>query len=328
MTEKIVRFFSPGGGVGWYRSVNPCIALADAGVDALYREEVPVKQDGTLAGLDGVEVLHFGVPTAPAAVYAIEQGRREGRRVIVDVDDDVWSHSPNHPQHEAFIAQESPENVRKACRAATVVTCSTAPLAKRIKRETGAKEIVVVPNAVNPRFFPRYNRPPWPIFVGWAGGFQHNEDMPLAVPGLLRLQQQFGRNVEIHIFGGDLLKGTDILHYYHPWMTRVPDHCARIGGLHVAFAPLRKSRWNRSVSAIKFLEHAMHETPMVLSAEGDYPGRPALYAHSDHDWYYRLRDLATDQRKREDLGRRAYETTLERDTTDVRLPLYRQVLGL
>ena len=131
----------------------------------------------------------------------------------------------------------------------------------------------------------------------------------------------------------DPLAGTPGPRRIHPWTTSVPAHYRNIATLDMALAPLENSRFNRSKSALKWMEHSLHGTPMVLSdvpcyREAADDGLTALFAADATRFARQLRRLADDPALRLDIGLRARGEVLARHTIDRRVPLYREVLGL
>ena len=66
-------------------------------------------------------------------------------------------------------------------------------------------------------------------------------------------------------------------------------HYRNIAAYHVGLAPVENSRFNRSKSALKWMEYALHGTPAVLSAVPCYEGaarhgETALLAADKHEW--------------------------------------------
>lgn len=334
MAASVVFFRSDWQGCGFYRCEQPVAALVRAGVAASVADRVPTRNQGAaIAALrTPAAALVFQRPMALGLPEVIAVARREGRRVLVELDDDVWSLAPHNPAAPHF-TREALDRVRDCIRAAHGVIASTTALAARIAAVTGQREIAVIPNAVDPALAgpPREAEADRPLVVGWAGGASHRADFRVARDGVLALQRR--GDTEVHFYGDDPLAGTPGPRRIHPWTTSVPAHYRNIATLDMALAPLENSRFNRSKSALKWMEHSLHGTPMVLSdvpcyREAADDGLTALFAADATRFARQLRRLADDPALRLDIGLRARGEVLARHTIDRRVPLYREVLGL
>lgn len=325
------------GGCAWYRCQLPARALAAAGVAVASTTALRVRTRPVAGSLTAItEVLDLGRvtviqrPIRHQLRALIERAADQGARIIVDLDDDFWSLTPDNPATRHILATGGLTHLVHACRAASAVIVSTPALARRVSRETGQRNIAVIPNAIDPALFPPCPIPPDGLIrVGWAGGSSHRNDLRLIAPALSRLTRD--PRVQCHTFGVDLLP-PDVPHLHHQWADAIPEHYRRIGILDVAAAPLTTERFNRSKSNVKWLEHAAHGTPMVLSpllpyTESARDNDTALFADTPRDWYRQLHRLVADPILRWDIGQSAYQTVMAQHTIARRLPLYREVLA-
>lgn len=334
MAASVVFFRSDWQGCGFYRCEQPVAALVRAGVAASVADRVPTRNRG--AAIEALRTpaaaLVFQRPLAPGLPEVVAVARREGRRVLVELDDDVWSVAPHNPA-APFFTREALGRLGDCIRAAHGVIASTPALAARIGAVTGQREIAVIPNAVDPALAgpPRGDAAQRPLVVGWAGGASHRADFRVARDAVLAAQRW--SMTEAHFYGDDPLAGTPGPRRIHPWTASVPAHYRNIAAFDAALAPLENSRFNRSKSALKWMEHALHGTPMVLSdvpcyREAATDGTTALFAADAKAFALLLRRLVLDPALRESIGAAAQAEVLARHTIDRRLPLYKEVLGL
>jgi glycosyltransferase involved in cell wall biosynthesis len=325
-------------GCGWYRMEQPCRALVAAGVAAEVSTRLPVVFGASDTATRRVvrlrteaPALVFQRPLADFTRQAVEIAAGEGRSVWVELDDDCWS-LPAHDPAARQITREMVANLTAACRAATGVIVSTPNLAHRVTRQTGQRNVVVIPNAIDPLAMPPPPLlPPGPLVVGWAGSASHSRDMALALPALRAVAAL--PDILVSIQGEDLLAGTGIPHRHAPWTPDVRHHYLRAALLRVAIAPLLPSAFNAAKSSIKWLESAWFSTPMVLSRVGPYARdiehrRTGLLADGAAAFKRHLTSLANDPALRAAIGQAAREEVLAKHLIAHRVPEYMQVLGL
>jgi len=328
-------------GCGYYRIRLPARVVGGRVSDWL---DVRGRPDGRreYAGLGPVNL--FQRPSVPALRDAVAEINAIGARAWVEIDDDVWALSY---QNAAAVGwpRQAQQCAAQAIRAAAGVTVSTEPLAGIVSRWN--RNVVVIPNAVDPADFPAFvrgARDPEIIRVGYFGSYTHSEDIKLALSAMLAVARRPG--VELHFGGFDPLAGRsrdprvtewreyDGLRYrYHGWATDLREHYANIASLDVAVGPLTRVSFNESKSAIKWIEHAMCGTAMVLSAARPYVdavrhGETGLLAKTPADFYKYLTLLATKPELRQSIGQAAFAEVSTRHTIQARAAQWREVLCL
>jgi glycosyltransferase involved in cell wall biosynthesis len=347
----VVRFYAAGqNGCGWYRCVQPAAALAAAGVPcgvsyrivggtslAPDRPRIVPQETGDARRLPAIPptfiretapVVVFQRPMTPLVGQMVELAAREGRRVIVELDDDMWSIAP-HNETARAVGRAELAILERSCRVAGAVIVSTAALAAVVARRTGQRRIAVIPNAIDPALAVAPGRPVAPTVVGWAGSSSHRADFRAAVPALAEAARRPG--VVVRLAGYDGLQGTAVPHEFLPWTASIPAHYANVATFDIALAPLEGGRFNAAKSAVKWMESALFATPMVLSDVGPYAGAEvgpgaALKAAGPADFAKQLRRLLADPGLRAQIGGAARADVLARHTIDRRIPAYREVL--
>jgi glycosyltransferase involved in cell wall biosynthesis len=333
---KSVVFLGVGpDGCGWYRGVQPVAALAAVGVRASIQRHLTRTFKGavTVALKLDADTLVIQRPLPPEMPSVVACAAKEGRRVVIELDDDVWSMAPHNPAARHF-GRATLDRLAECCRLAHCVIVSTAPLAARVRAVTGQREIVVIPNAVDPALAGPERTETSPIIVGWAGGASHRADFRVARDAVIRAQSLPG--VDVHFYGDDPLCGpppTPGPRAIHGWTADMATHYRNISGFHIGLAPVENSRFNRSKSSLKWIEYSLHSTAAILSAVPCYEGfavhgETALLAADKHEWERALMRLMRDEGLRRELGEAAREEVLARHTIAHRLPLYREVLAL
>lgn len=337
--DRPAWFAVDSGGCRWYRCELPARVAGGVVRDGIERHRDP------LTGL--VDAYHgagspsvFSRPAARDILAIIRDIKSAGGRVVVDLDDDVWAIGANHPQRRAW-RKDHTVSLAAALRLADRATVSTQPLAETVRRYN--RDVRVVANAIDPTDFPEVVRPDDGIVrLGWAGSLTHVTDLRPVLPALLELGRR--PDVELHFYGYDpfhdyrqgrptpgVRTHRGVPYVYHAWAA-LPDHYAAIGTLDIAIAPLLDNPFNWAKSAVKWLEHAMHGTAMVLAdvypyREAAEHGVTALLAATPADWRKYLTLLIERRDLRERIGARARAVVLARDTIGRRAAEWRGALS-
>jgi glycosyltransferase involved in cell wall biosynthesis len=233
-----------------------------------------------------------------------------------------------------------------AIRAATGVTTSTPTLGAALSKWN--RNVRVIPNAVDPfdflvdgkANFARFNDDV--ITVGYAGSYSHLHDLKIVMPVLYEIGRLPG--VRLEVFGYDpwqpltgkeqetgVLTYQDLTYVSHGWELNLRRHYQRIGRIDIAIAPVLDTPFNRSKSAIKWMEHGIWATPMVVSDVNCYTetvrhGETAFVAKDTRDFRKYLTALVGSARLREEIGLAAQRDVLAHHTLTQRRALWREVL--
>jgi glycosyltransferase involved in cell wall biosynthesis len=301
------------GGCGFYRIAEPMAALKRAG----HQVNVRVQRQGF------IEYAHLGNCGGPAELAviqrivlpdmapAVRRLRTPPRRVIYEIDDDMFSIDPGNP--DAFRLYNSP-NIRDTLRLCAdqshLVTVSTEPLAEVMRRECSTP-VVVLPNCVPDGMFeierPRFDRPR----IGWAGGMGHDNDMRCALTPLRRFLDRTPE-ADLHIIGHDFRRTIARPRvYWSSWLTPMATYWRAID-FDIGIAPLAPTIFNRSKSALKALEYGALGIPTVASDAAPYReiiqhGVTGFLVQRDDQWVSYLRELTYDADLREQMGQAARE---------------------
>ncbi|MEU0467315.1 glycosyltransferase [Amycolatopsis sp. NPDC006131] len=230
----------------------------------------------------------------------IEKWRREGRRVIVDVDDAFdWL-----PANHGIAGKFTTEPLHRACRAASVVTCSTFALIGLYSHGHGVVVRNCVPEAtIGQQRVGRGERQPW---VGWVGSLAaHPNDLQQCGDGVARALRAtdaafafVGPETDAHRVTATLA-----------WNPPAPDFVTlgtvslrTLPSVLVEFdagiVPLEPSRFNAAKSWLKGLEYSAAGVPAVASPTPEYRAMAGLdgclLASRPGQWFDQLHRLLTD----------------------------------
>jgi hypothetical protein len=257
-------------GISWWRNIRPLTELqrAHGDIDVKFMgENVP------LADLLAADIVIFYRPVTPKSLGFIEQCKTLGKKVIIDIDDNLWRLPPGHPSEADY--NEHAQTLAKIYAHADGIWCSTDPIMDFADARDGRG--VVVANAVLPEDLP--DKPsPYRGFVCWRGSqSQHadieNEDSKaLFEKNADRFQRWF--------FWG-----------YHPASMRAANAkgLKRVGlveyifglsiqGINLMWKPLQENQFNDAKSNIAWIEATLAGAVCVTN----YAHKPGWEMAIDH----------------------------------------------
>lgn len=249
-------------------------------------------------------------------IKAIKTIKANGKKVVYDLDDNIWHIPVWNPAHGAFAPIR---DLFDACiRECDYIVCSTGALQAAIKRNTKVKTPVkVIHNAVD---FDLFHALPdlgtGKVTVGWGGSATHDKDIE-AVFSLIPELLEKNRDMLFSSVGAELGALAD-----HPRVTprlHVPiaEYPARLASWRwdVFLAPLVDNPFNRSKSNIKMLEAAALKKPILVSPVGPYLDFCRLDKDLDwllcktlQQWKDKINALVNDTGLREHYGNLLYVT--------------------
>lgn len=250
-------------------------------------------------------------PTSIALGQCIPLLRKEGVRVIIDVDDDLELLSARHPSWVALqnMPEHSSKVLRPACKHADVVVCSTPQIMERLAPHNGvvvrnrlpAHHFDVEPDVAFMEINPYTEEPhiAWPVAIG-----THPDDGQEVRNSLSRL------GYPVRVVGPYNPRGKSVLGVDPIFDGEVPFDrwMARVATIHTGIAPLNSTPFSEAKSALKPLELAAANVPFVRSLTPEFELLGAgLGAEGKNGWYRQLKRLMEDDMLRKEEKERNYE---------------------
>ncbi|MER5859180.1 glycosyltransferase [Streptomyces sp900105245] len=309
MTTCEVFGWENGSAGGYYRVQLPMRSLAGLGHAVAGGTALPADwlRDHPDMIVVGQRVLE------PRASRLWQEMAAAGRRLIFEIDDDLWNVDRSSPFFHGLMQREDVrENLRRNIEVAHAVTVTTEPLADRVR--TINPRVHVIPNAVPDWLLDHRpaRRTDGIITVGWGGDGTHAmdwEDHAEPIRGF------FSRHphTEMHCMGADYDLGLtpEGRTRFTPWIQGVEPYLHAVD-YHIGIAPLRKHVFNHSKSALRTLEYAALGIPVVASAVGPYARHvreevTGYLVRRPHEWDGFLNVLANDADLRDRMGAAARE---------------------
>jgi glycosyltransferase involved in cell wall biosynthesis len=169
------------------------------------------------------------------------------------------------------------------------------------------------------------------LIVGWAGSDTHAGDFAILPAGLFR-QINADRRLIVHAIGPNYFSRLGVHPgkiAHDPWFDDLVDYYRHLN-FDIALIPLADNGFNRSKSAVKFLEMSALGIPSIASAAGPYAdvvdhGRTGFLARSERDWSKYLTKLINSPDLRARIGSAAREWA-RTQTVDRHAALWEQAL--
>lgn len=315
------------GGVGWYRIINP---LEKLGADV---QKSTFFIDGPKSALElkaRGDIWVTKPMDSPQVVMELFTDRDfAGTQIVLDLDDDPFNLNTSHPAYQSFKDKEP--IYKMFIRSADHIICSTEHI-KNVVKDLNPK-ITVIPNAIDPSIWKvkKKRRKDGKVRIGWFGSSSHLSDIDILHSFMRDILVKYPQ-VEFHLagFSYENLKEERVFHYpptkgYEEYPQFVADK-----DIDIAIAPLIDTQFNRAKSNIKWLEHSMLETPMVLSDVIPYNQcvknyKTGYLAKNKSQWIKYLSWLIESEEKRKEIGKAAKEAVLKDWTIDKQLPKYQKL---
>jgi GT2 family glycosyltransferase/glycosyltransferase involved in cell wall biosynthesis len=269
-------------------------SVADAAATSRYHADVILTQ-------------RHAVPSVAAAVALLEHARKTGAALIYDLDDDLLSVPPEHPEATELAAKAAV--VELLVRQSDIVRTSTAALAARIAPL--ARRVQLARNALDERIWLPGPRLPEDRYGGIGilcmGTMTHDADFAVLLPALTEIHRQFGDQIHVDLIG--FVSGVEV----PAWIRRLAPtpHAGRSyagfvqwlrtsGPWDIGLAPLANTPFNACKSAIKVLDYAALGLASLASEVTAYQGSLAdgaggiLVPNTTAAWYEALSRLIRD----------------------------------
>jgi len=202
----------------------------------------------------------------------LEERRRRGLKTLAEYNDNYYEPAPWSPVAEPWASPL----VWQAYE--TIMSCSDGVLVTGEGLRELFSKTTRTPIHVLPNFFPRalptfddaYAKPTDTVNIGWAGSLGHMADILTWVPLLRSLVADYPQ-VRVHLMGNDTLPA--LFNFppdrvrFRPWGT-MDEYFDFWRDVHIGFAPLLDTPYNRCRSDVKALEMcASCVVPIVQNAQ-------------------------------------------------------------
>jgi glycosyltransferase involved in cell wall biosynthesis len=292
-----------------YRLKVPLDALAARGHEVAFDNRMPDEWR------EKADIFIAQRTCLPPASSLLQRLAGEGRKIVYELDDDLFSINPRANPH-AWVFRD--HGIRKLIaeniRAASLVTVTTEALAKVCRRYND--NVVILPNYLPASVLdipiPSRRLPPGDgtTVIGWGGSATHERDWLQAARAVSDVLGE-REDVRMRFLGTQYARGLPRASVdYLGWTRDLDAHYRRVSRFDIGLAPLENITFNKSKSALKVAEYMMLGVPAVASPSPAYVdlidhGTNGFIAKSPEDWAKLLRELVNDAELRTIVGQQA-----------------------
>lgn len=298
---KIAYFLRDDGAQGYYRAELPFTTMSRHTPALTYRIKGGNDEAHIAKGLEGAEIVFLPRISDLRFVTLAKELRKEGKKIVTDLDDNPFAVSPLSDSYKFFGTEETQvqfpdgrvlpvwvdghnidiqanrrkiELIGEGLRGADMVTTTTNLLAKVLSEFNN--NVVVLPNCLDLNLWKKLPliKNEDEVRLLWAGGSSHYEDwMLIAEP--LRVVMKKYPNTKLVLLG-EKFDGTlkdippDRIEFY-PWVP-TPAYPYKVAQLNadIGLIPLKPNAFSECKSNLKWLEMSAIEVPCVASYVSPY----------------------------------------------------------
>ena len=316
-------------GIWFHRNHLPSISLKTRGHTSKFMslgQEVPDDF------IDWADVAVFGRTYAHQTepIKAMKKFKEAGKRVVYDIDDDLWGVNPENPS--VMVSSAYKDQYEGMIRESDTIITPSSVLLKKIKSFWKNKTIHICPNMVSKDYYRPRPKDHDELIIGYAGASSHWKDIQIIIEPLQNLQKKYKffftlqgmtsgpLEGEMYVYDQLLkrnlqpersayfkealgwyneLKDLKMFHipFYPPEL--YPTALSR-ADFDIGLAPLDDNEFNTAKSCIKFYEYAAVGTVTLASDILPYKAEVNYLAkNTKKDWEKKLERLIADPKFRE-----------------------------
>lgn len=263
-------------------------------------------------------------------------GIRNGMKLVLDLDDNIWAVDPSHPHYKDDYAPGSENMFNRSAiimDADEIITTNSFLRYKIVENtQRDIKDIKIIPNFVDLTLFDYKKIPPKPktgeLIIGYLGGASHYPDInkPEFIKAMHTIMDKYPQVRLKTTFYMPQLKAEfgykykytlgrfNVERYANEIWTKMLSECE------ITVAPLSWSKYSRSKSYVKYLEMSAGKKPMICEKIDPYQevlaGHPerGLMAGNTEEWVEAFTKLIESPKLRKDMGEEAYKYVKENHT--------------
>jgi len=356
---KILGFERSVGAANHYRVVQPLYKLQQhklADILTLHPQNAMDLEFVTQKIIE-TDIILFQRPQDDRWFNFLKIAQKHGKIIVADYDDHPYNVSPLNPAYRYYgttnvqfkwpdgkvdmlwIDGENgfsiEDNItrqdyfRAAFKRSDMVSTTTPILQENFLKIN--KNTVVLPNLVDFDLYPQVECVKKEVRIGWQGGNSHYEDLFMVSKAIKKIIKKY-KNVKFVFFGDMSIAGLfkdvpkDRIEW-HNWVKYVayPYKLATLN-LDIGLCPVIDNEFNRSKSAIKYLEYSVMKIPTIASNVPPYSpvikDKNVGLLVNDDQWFQAMEQLVKDKELRLKLGKNAYDNVYENYNIDKEIHLW------
>lgn len=299
----------------------------------VYDPKIDEKHTNPVEWMDVMEnhdIMYFNYLNNPWAFAVMGMmARKNGVKIVMDIDDSLWNIHSDNPAHEAYKASgQAIRNLTSIINEVDHITCTNEYLKNVIINRTSKRpdQITVFPNYIDLNLYNHRSefKDTEDILLTHFGSTTHFMDLdthPFFL-GIDKIMKEFP-TVKFRTVGSFIPKfrkawGLRYENYYgdvdiYKWIKeKYPKY---MDDTDILVTPLVDDIYNRCKSSIKWLEGSAAKKPGVWQDIRQYreviDGETGLLAKTEKEWYRQIKSLIEDKKKRKEMGENAFKKVKE-----------------
>ena len=262
------------------------------------------------------------------------QFRKSKAKIVFDFDDSVWLYDTSEA-NKRFEWLKDPSKTAKLVALSDMTFVGNQYLADYALQYND--NVKIVPTTIDTEEYKRIPqvRNDDRICIGWTGSITTIKHFEYATPILRRLKEKYGDKIFIKVIGDRnyVHKGLGIQGM--PWNKE--NEIKELSTFDIGIMPLPNDQWSKGKCGLKGLQYMALEIPAIMSPVGVnsdiiQDGVNGFLADKEDEWVEKLSKLIESKAMREEMGRQARKTVIEKYSKDAQksnyLKYFNEVLTL
>ncbi len=237
--------------------------------------------------------------------------RKKGAKYIFDFDDSIWVMDTSEG-NKKFEWLKDPEKTARNIRHANLVLAGNRYLADYAKHYND--HIQVIPTTIDTGVHKPLHLQKNKIVIGWSGSLTTIKHFEYAIDFLKVIKKKYPQ-VEICVISDDVYTNPELEIKGIKWTAE--NEVASINTFSIGIMPLPADEWAKGKCGLKGLSYMACEVPTVMSPVGVNTeiithGKNGFLAATTEEWFYCLSQLIESETLRQQMGKAARETVIEK----------------
>lgn len=255
--------------------------------------------------------------------------KKSGAKFVFDFDDSIWlmDTSEGNKKYEWL---KNPEKTATNIRLADMVFAGNAYLANYARHIN--KNVHIVPTTIDTdKHLPDHKtRNKETLVIGWSGSITTIKHFEYALEFLHKIKQQFGDRVQFKVMGDETYVNEELGINGIKWSAATEVDV--LNTFDIGIMPLPDDEWAKGKCGLKGLSYMALEIPTVMSPVGVNTeiiqhGENGFLASTTDEWVDCISRLLESKELRENMGRAARKTVVEKYSVESQKQRYLQLFN-
>jgi glycosyltransferase involved in cell wall biosynthesis len=312
-------------GIWFHRNETPSDALSKRG-HAIKQVAIGSTVPDHLMQWPDTVIFGRAYPTQFDPIKIMRDYKKLGKRVLYDLDDDIWTVEKHNPS--VLVSNALKDQYEGMIKEADACITPSPVLAKKFKKYF-KKPVFICPNGVDDlKYLERPHQNEETLKIGYMGAASHWKDLQLIGNVISKLSEKYdflftiygitGEPMEAAMYAYNKLLKSNLQPEKNEYYRAALDFYTQLGrtrmwhipfmppelhpktlsmcDLDIGLAPLEETEFNSGKSCIKFYEYASVGTVTLASHVLTYKDEVNYTAkNTEKDWYNKLEKLITDK---------------------------------